>query len=552
MTPAMQVVVAAGVSVIASAIMLSPFMNLAHLATAVHTGDGREQAWMLAWVAHALTSSASLFDANMFFPEAGALAHEDHLFALTAFATPLWLATGNAILTFNVLMVLGPAVSALGGFLLARAWTGDWAAAIVGGLAFGLSFFTMLHNAHLNLTWAAGLPLSMLLLDRWWRAPTWTNLAWLWLVVLFTALTSGYLMVLLATILVIHVVVLALLLGRLEPATRVPQLGVALVLGTAALLPLVVPYLKYANEAGETAVYAANVRSYLVPPENTLVGRWLVGRGLVSRESIWGEQTLFVGGTVLVLAGVGLLDLARSGMRERRGYLWPLLAVLVVPLALSFGSSESGLAPFDLVARLPGFSGFRATARFALIVSLAMAMLAAFGLARLRRAAPRAATALTVVVAIVMLGEWFVVDFPAGHPPPEPVPMVYRLARADGARAAVALPMYAQQPEYYKEGDYLLYTTTAEFLPLVNGIGRWAPPLYVSLSELMRAFPSPATAAALRQHGVTHVILHSARYGNDAARLRQEVRHAPDFVVVADLGDDILLRVNSQRPTSSQ
>lgn len=535
--------VAALVCLGTSTVMLSPFMNLAHLGTALHVGDGRTQAWVLAWVAHALTTGASIFDANMFYPTHESLAHTDHMVALGLLATPLWVATSNAILVFNVLQLCGPALTSFAGFLLFRRWTGDGLASLAGGLVFGLSFFTLLHNAHLNLTWAAGLPLSLLLLERWWAQPTWARLAGLWIVAALTALTSWYLAVLLALAVVLYTVVLATLTRRVDLATRAPQVIAAAALGGAVLLPFLAPYLGRGSEAGEAVGLAADIRSYLVPPEHTIVGRALVARGMARAQTIWGERTLFLGWLTLSIAVLGLLETVRSEAREQRFRGWFLIGLIVIGAALSFGPSQSGLAPFDLLARLPGLGGFRSTARFALLVVLATAALVAFGLTRIRRIAPGAAPVLLVGLLALMMTERFVVDFPSGHPQPEAMPDIYALARADGARAAIALPIYAGLPSWFYEGDYLLYSTSAEFLPLANGIGRWVPSEYLALGEAMRTFPSSSSAAALRFYGITHVIFHGSRFGEAESGLLAQISRSTDYAIVTTRGSDVLPRV---------
>jgi hypothetical protein len=461
--------------------------------------------------------------------------------ALGTLATPIWLATGNAILVFNVLQVLGPTVTSFAGYLLAWSWTGDRPASVVGGLAFGLSFFALLHNAHLNLTWAAGLPLSMLLLERWWQHATWSRLAALWVVALFTALTSWYLALMLGLLLFAHAIGLGVSVGHLNLAVRGPQSVAAAALATAVLVPLAAPYVGRAAEAGETATFAADVRSYIVPPDHTLVGRWLVRRGLANAQGIWGERTVFLGWSALVLAGVGLA--ATVARRAQRARALVLLAIFAGAAALSFGPSSTEWAPFDLFARLPGAGGFRATARFALLVGLSCAMFVAFGVTRLREISGRRATFVTLVCATLILGERFVVDFPPGRPRSEPLPDIYALARADGARAAIALPMYAGQANWFYEGDYLLYSTYAGFLPLGNGIGRWVPAEYLALGEATRRFPAPASADALRFYGITHVLFHGARFGSAADSLLSEARQGIDYVLVAQRGSDALLRV---------
>ncbi len=127
------------------------------------------------------------------------------------------------------------------------------------------------------------------------------------------------------------------------------------------------------------------------------------------------------------------------------------------------------------------------------------------------------------------------------------MPEIYRLAAADGAAAAIALPMYAGEPQWFLEGDYLLYSTTAEFIPLANGIGRWVPSEYLALGQATHDFPSSETAAALRLYGITHVLFHGARFGADAPVLLERVRHGRDFTIVTRRGSDTLLRVTDAR-----
>ncbi|MGH9173025.1 MAG: hypothetical protein ACRD1H_01640 [Vicinamibacterales bacterium] len=524
----------------ASALMLSPFISFRDFGSALHSGDGRVQAWVLAWVGHALGTSRPLFDANMFHPAPAALSHTDHMVVLGAIGAPIWWATRNAILEFNLLQVIGPALSAFAMFVLARAWTLDTGASIVAGLAYGFSTFTLLHNAHLNLTWSVGLPLTVLGLERWWSEPTWPRLARWWIPAMFTALVSWYLALLLAVLMVACTLWLLLTRDREGLLTKVVQVGASGALALAILLPLVSPYLGRGSEAGEAAALAADWRSYLVPSEHTFVGRWLVSQSLASPQTIWGERTLFLGWTSVALAVIGS-STATIGQRPR---VLLLLAIAALAVSLSFGPSSGGYAPFDVLARLPGIGGFRATARFALLVTFAVALLTGMGVAWVRRRHRLGFALVPAICGCLVLAEVFVVDFPAGKPVAEVMPEIYRLAAEDGARAGVALPMYAGQTVWFLEGDYLLYSTTAEFVPLANGIGRWVPDEYLALGEVTRSFPSPATAAALRLYGITHVLFHGQRFGSDAAVLLDRAREGSDFSIIATRGSDTLLRVN--------
>ena len=526
----------------ASLVMLSPFVSYSHFASALHTGDGRVQAWVLAWVGHALSTGTPIFDANMLYPARAALSHTDHMTTLGAIGAPIWWTTGNAILEFNLLQQVGPAFGAYAMFLLARDWTGDTASSIVAGLAYGFSSFTLLHNAHLNLTWSAGLPLTILHFERWWGTPTWLRLLWWWIPAVATALVSWYLALMLVLLLSGFCVWLTMTADRSLMATRLVQLTAGGALAISVMLPFVAPYLSRGTAAGEAMAHAADWRSYLVPSEHTVVGRWLVARGIASPQGIWGEHALFAGWSVLLLAAIGAVG-APIALRRR---VIPMLGMAAVAVSLSFGPSPNGVAPFDLLAYLPGVSGFRATARFALLVVFALALLAAVGLSTLRQRFLRVSKAIPVVLGALILFEVFIVDFPVGRPVAEAPPEIFRLAVEDGARAALALPMYSPENEWYREGDYLLFSTTAGFLPLANGLGRWLPPEYLAIAEASRGFPSPETAATLRHYGITHVLFHSARFGDRGRVLLDRAVAGPDFSVVTTRGSDTLLRVNAR------
>lgn len=129
------------------------------------------------------------------------------------------------------------------------------------------------------------------------------------------------------------------------------------------------------------------------------------------RYPYW-ESTVYVGVAGLLLAVVGLA----SG---RRRVVLPVAAVGAIGLVLAMAQH----APVDLYAwlwSLPGFSSMRAPVRYTLIFELALALLAAAGLERLRGGcAPRGARPLTlilagavigVLVAVVALRAWLLAD----------------------------------------------------------------------------------------------------------------------------------------------
>jgi hypothetical protein len=186
-------------------------------------------------------------------------------------------------------------------------------------------------------------------------------------------------------------------------------------------------------------------------------------------------------------------------------------------------------------------SMLRSPARFALLVMLALAALAAHGAAHLMTRYGRRGAALTATLAVLFLAESFLVDFPGGKPMPFAVPEVYRRLPSLPPGAVLSLPSYRGTPEGFREADYLLYST-AHWYPVANGFGRHEPLPHRENIQALVQFPRPDAIARLQALGVRYVVVHTAR----DSRLREAVAAADDHPDLERLGrfdDDYLYRV---------
>jgi hypothetical protein len=195
--------------------------------------------------------------------------------------------------------------------------------------------------------------------------------------------------------------------------------------------------------------------------------------------------------------------------------------------------------------------GFRAPARFGLIVLLGTSMFAAYGAAEaLRRWGRPAALSLGLLVPL-MLAEWFVIGFPAGKPRPETVSAVYSHPAVRSARALVSLPDYRGTATWYDGADYLLYATT-HWRPIVNGYGRAEPPDHRRVISHMRAFPGPNNARTLRELGVDLVVVHSGRYEDGASDIIAGALESREYELVAQMDGDYLFGVRQEAGTAGE
>lgn len=386
------------------------------------------------------------------------------------------------------------------------------------------------------------------------QRPTWARLAWFAGATLMQMLTSWYTAVLEALLVMLWFAWMLATSHRLQLARHGVQIAVASAIGAAVLVPLARPYVRanVPEPAANVAGLSADLRTYLAPPEDTWVGQQLKHRFSMNARWIWGEQTLFLGWIAVALAILGAIDIVTRSLqssgedcRDARIALF-FVALAMLGVWLSLGPAGGRVSPFALMSAVPGVSLFRAPARFALLVMIAVAVLAAVGLARsleqmeaggLRRLVPPVVAA----IAVLMLLEWRVVTS-VMRAEPLPVPAIYESLNRLPPGPVMSLPDYSAGPEWYFSADYLLFATT-HWRPIVNGYGRSVPPAQPAIIAKLSSFPSPDAAALARTLGVRYFIVHTERLRSATAA--EAAQRSPDFMLRAAIGPDYLFEVRT-------
>ena len=559
-----RVLAIAAIYAVACWIMLAPIFSFAHPATAHFGGDTRLIIWTLAWDNHALLDRVpSLFDANIFYPASNALAYSEHLYGISLFTLPVYALSRNPVLAYNVVWVLAFFLSAASAHLLAWRHTKDHLAALVAGLTFGFCFYRMHQgHGHLHMVWDFWIPLSLVAMERWFDAPTWRRLALFVAVVVLQALASWYqaVMILIADALLLLWLVLV---ERPRPngadaRARLSRFTLQAAVGGVVALALVWPFARhYYVLAGEgpaaVAAGGADLAGYLVPPENTFAGQWLIAHGYEGPRWIWGEVTVYLGWITMALASLGAI-IALRGRDDgpRRLRFFAILGVVAIALAAGPLKSEVtanawGWSPFGVLMRLPGVNLFRVPARFTELLTLALSMLAAAGCAALHARFGRIGRVVTAVAIPLALCEFYVVNFPGGPPVPFPVPAIYKVVATLPPGAVVSLPDLADTPIWFDEADYQ-YFSTVHWRPIANGYSRAEPPGFRALMARLKTFPSPTAAAAMRATPIAYVVLHAGRIREGGRELASQALASPAFRLVARSADDYLFEVVSGGP----
>ena len=484
-----------------------------------HTGpmdrpDGRLNAWILAWAGPTLLEHpARLFDAPAFHPSKDVLAFSENLLLPALAVAPLQWASGP-VLAYNVALLASLLLSGLAVQLLVRRASGDRLAAFVAGAFFAAGPHRWTRLSHLHAQATVFLPLALLALDRFWQSRTLRRALLVGLMLALQGLSSVYLGAITAT--AVGTAVLVALFAGLKPL-ELGRLALGMLLAAALLWPVTAPYLRMRAFQGQeftletVSSYAATLPSYVAAGTQF----WgALSQRLVDPTAI--RDTLFPGLTVLAL---GIAGLASAPGRYRA------VAVAASAVAVLFSLGPETAFYRFLHEHLVLIRGVRALARFALVPTLALSVLAGLALSGRRR--------LLVLVALVAMML-------------ESANLPLRLERYVGPSeasrwlagkpgAVLVLPLAENDTRAMLDG-------LAHRRPLVNGDSGFIPRAFDRAMELFEHGLEPEGLRFLRAVDVRHVVLAAPSSGlpegvHAAARLEREtvlaVDDGPHAVVVA-------------------
>jgi hypothetical protein len=510
----------------------------ARFATAgrIDSGDGRFSVWNIAWVAHALTTDpASLYHANIFHPHRYALAFSEPNILAGVIAVPMWWVTENPMATSNWVTTWAFLLSALSTFWLVRHLTGSRAAGGLSAIFFSVSPYVLSHMPHVQLLMTFGMPLSLLAMHCFVEGASVRRALGLGLALACAGLACGYYGIFSA----LAVGWGLLWFGVSRGLWRRPSYAALGVLAAAVTALLVGPFLApfsiieregFQRTVQDARLFSATWRDYFASP--MLLDRWML-----PFLGTW-REVLFPG---FVSTALSIFVVWRLRQQRRVGGLiggvrtdvvWFYATFAAWAFWASFGP-DGGL---ELLMRhtLPFFSLIRATSRFGVLVTLAIAVLAGIGLAELSASAGtrrRWVVSLLLILAVARstAGPLNLFDRPA------PSVVLQRLAAMP--RGPVAeFPYFTAPHDRHRHTEYML-ASTSHWKPLVNGYSDHIPAGAFAEMPALASFPSETAWEVLRRHEVRYIVMHWNMYPPGETvheRIREQVGRRLRLVVDVD------------------
>lgn len=530
---------ALGVCLLLAVVHTWPLARAPHILSRHDNGDVMLNEWILAWVQHQLPRDPlNLFEANIFYPAHDTLAFSEPLIVPALMGAPVRWLGGSPVLVHNLLVIAGFVLTAFAAYTVAYAWTADRLAALVAASAFAFNTHLLVRLAHLQALHAYGLPLALVATDRLLVHHRMQDAFWLALWMTAMAYTSGHFLIF-ATVMIAVAILARPGDWVRRPLQVLPPFALAAALTATAILPLSIPYRRVTIEQGlvrtleNVSDYSATLKGYLASAGRLHFYTW-------SEDLFRSEiEAFFPGVAVLALSVVAVILVWRRLGAPKRSEgdapsEWPdpvtkrrvvmLVAIGVVGVVLSLGTNTPVYG--WLYAVFPPLSAIRAAARFGNLFLLAIALLAGVGVARLRSAGTFGGHATAVTVALIVIVNAEALRAPFTYSRFEGIPNLYSiLAREPGRVVLVEQPFYPPQG-IFENAEYVL-NSTAHWRPLMNGYSGHMPKSYRDYAETFWFFPRDHAIQAMRQAGVTHVMVHPHRFERDAPEMQRMIAASP-------------------------
>ena len=491
----------------------------------MNTADGHWSVWVVAWVAHALTTEPlNLYNANIFYPHSSTLAFSEANIGAGVIGVPVWLVTKNPHTTHNFVVLVSFVIAFAGAYYLTRYLTGNRSAAAVAGVMFAYCPYIFARTAHIQLLLTGGLPFCMLAFHRLADRQTVTRAVTLGLLIWAQALSCAYYGIFAALMIGVAVIVVAGTRRLWTSKDYWVAVSLAAFVSIALALPFFLPYLRVQENAGfartldDARMYSANPSAW--GASSAWAHRWLL--------DIMGKfnEVLFPGimATVLGVAGAGSALTSRVAASREIPLLYTIIAVLA--FWSSFGP-DAGLYRL-FYETIPIFSFLRAPGRMGIMVTLALCVLAAGVISKLqaRWGHPVIIGSLLLVITMAELNNAPLQQYRDVSPPPR----AYRVLATLPRGAVIELPYWYQRPNFPRHAEYML-NSTIHWQPLVNGYSDHIPQDFRMTVLQFSSFPSRESFLMLGRIGARYAVFHLDNYDErNRARLMERLKTYANYL----------------------
>lgn len=500
------------------------------------TGYGDEFiiAWIQNWVIHTLTTGSihSLFNTNIYYPYNNTLAYSETFITSSILAMPILKIINEPIATVNFTVLSSLILVPFSIFLLSWYLTKNFLASLLSGTLILFAPVFLDKKVHVQVLALEWIPLSALFFIFFHKKRKTRYLIlsmFFFLLQMYNSFMPGYFLVFFYFIYILFLYIYE----RKTLRWLFKKTHFTIVLATLILIvPIVVPYYKVlttynaARDIRDSVHFAMQPEDLLYPNEHTRLQNYLLSLPFnqVSQNNEF--KPGYLGFVFSFLAIFALWQFVRNF--KKNGFIFnSFVSIGLLGLILSLGpvlhlGRQTVHIPFPIPLPyalfyyiLPGFQGFRNSARFEMMFVLFIAVAIALMLTQLFK--KYSLFKRSLIYAVFILAVIIEYNHPMKFysvPAKSDFPAVYHwLNTTPKNSVSIIMPIY----DWYMYGVEIElmrdYYSTINWRNTVNGASGYAPPQWQRLvATLHKEFPSKGTVQTLKKLEVNYIIVDKNSY----------------------------------------
>lgn len=504
--------------------------------TATGLGDELVITWIQNWVLHALTTHPlHLFEADIYYPFHNSLAYSD-IFLPTSIlaAIPLWIFK-EPIVTFNFTQISSFLLLGFCTYLLCFFLTKNFLASVLAGMMVIFSPVAVDKHVHLQILAIEGVPLAILFFIQFLLTSQRRFLIGslvFFVLQTYNSFMPGYFIVFAYFFLLLFFV----LKDKEKFLTLFTWKHVSLLLFSVLLIvPIALPYFQVSKEFHYTRDIRDAIHFAIQPEDLLYAGSFsrlqpLLLQIPLTQTSRYGEVKPGFLGLILTLLSIVVLLFAWKKRNELKKHwiFYALFSTAATGFILSFGPALhinrfTIHKPFPIILPyalfyylLPGFQGFRNSARWEMLFLICIVVCVAIVLTViLEKFSSLKKTSIYILLITVVIVEY---QFPMGFatvPQINEFPKEYQWLRTTPLDTKIIeMPIYNWSMLPYSFGEQLRgYYNTYYFRTTMSGFSGFSPPPWqILVTNLLKNFPSNTTIYKLKRLGINYILVHTNEF----------------------------------------
>jgi hypothetical protein len=545
--------------------------HMGDLATGL--GDELMIAWTQNWVMHALTTNPLLlFEANLYFPFHNTLAYSDLHLTSSILATIPFILTGQAITFVNFTLILSLVLLGFSLYILCYYLTKDFGASILVGILIIFSPAVLDKVIHLQILAVEWVPLAILFFFIFFDKQKTKYLVYsliCFLLQTYNSFMPGY-FILFSYVIIFFYKWIYQKKQTIKIITKKNSLLV--IFSFFFLLPIIIPYYQVSKEFNYTRDIRDAVHLALQPEdmfytnEKSRLYPFLNGLPFNQYAQNGEFKPGYVGFIFTVLIIIVIWRFIKNF--RKNGYFFnSFITISLLGLVLSLGpvlhlGRQTVHIPFPIPLPyslfyyfLPGFQGFRNSARWEMLFILAIGVAIALVLNDILK--KYSVKGKIIIYFILIVGCVLEFNYPLHYVnivQRKNFPLVYSwLDKTPKNTSVIILPAYNWNMHGAGEEIQRDYFSTSNFRRTINGYSGFSPPPWQDLLVLLqKKVPQSESVKILKDMRVDYIIVDKKEYDTlfvqkwsqvDGITVVNNFKNNPGLLLVEEFGDTFVFKL---------